>query len=444
MKPRILIVNPWICDFAAYDYWAKPLGLLKIAAVLKQLGMEIYFIDCLSRIQSDKNKESQKYGTGHYKKQKIETPTPLKKFERFFYRYGVPKNEVIRCLKNIKTPDLILITSIMTYWYIGVNDTINEIRKIFPKTKIILGGIYATLCLEHAKNSSGADIVYKGNDINEIINIVFKALKLTLPTKTFGIIDCPLPAYELLNSHFSLPIQTSFGCVFNCTYCASKLLNTNFLQRKPEDVVNEIAFYQEKFGTENFAFYDDALLVNADNHIKIILDNIIKKGIKANFHAPNGLHARFIDSELAGLFKKANFKTLKLSFESQDPVFQQKTGAKVTNADLIRAVGFLKKAKLTKKEIAVYTLIGYPKQTQKEVMADIEFIKNLNVQINLANYALIPGTFDYQELQKQGCIAQDLDPLFHSHSIAPLLWGNFTTRGIRKIRNKISVYNNQG
>ena len=31
--PHILLVNPWIHDFAAYDFWAKPLGLLTLAAL---------------------------------------------------------------------------------------------------------------------------------------------------------------------------------------------------------------------------------------------------------------------------------------------------------------------------------------------------------------------------------------------------------------------------
>ena len=33
--PHILLVNPWIHDFAAYDFWAKPLGLLSLAAILR-------------------------------------------------------------------------------------------------------------------------------------------------------------------------------------------------------------------------------------------------------------------------------------------------------------------------------------------------------------------------------------------------------------------------
>ena len=39
--PHILLVNPWIHDFAAYDFWAKPLGLLVLAALLRQHGFQV-------------------------------------------------------------------------------------------------------------------------------------------------------------------------------------------------------------------------------------------------------------------------------------------------------------------------------------------------------------------------------------------------------------------
>jgi len=28
MSKKILLINPWVHDFAAYDFWLKPLGLL--------------------------------------------------------------------------------------------------------------------------------------------------------------------------------------------------------------------------------------------------------------------------------------------------------------------------------------------------------------------------------------------------------------------------------
>ena len=39
--PHILLINPWIHDFAAYDFWAKPMGLLIIAGLLKAHGIAV-------------------------------------------------------------------------------------------------------------------------------------------------------------------------------------------------------------------------------------------------------------------------------------------------------------------------------------------------------------------------------------------------------------------
>ena len=46
-RPEILLVNPWIHDFAAYDLWARPMGLLVLATTLRKLGWEPHFVDCL-------------------------------------------------------------------------------------------------------------------------------------------------------------------------------------------------------------------------------------------------------------------------------------------------------------------------------------------------------------------------------------------------------------
>ena len=43
--PHILCVNPWIHDFAAYDFWSKPLGLLTLAARLRQYGCKVSYVD---------------------------------------------------------------------------------------------------------------------------------------------------------------------------------------------------------------------------------------------------------------------------------------------------------------------------------------------------------------------------------------------------------------
>ncbi|MFI5332344.1 MAG: hypothetical protein ACHQ2F_15095, partial [Desulfobaccales bacterium] len=47
-RPFFLLINPWIYDFAAYDYFARPLGLLHLAGWLRANGAEVHLLDCLN------------------------------------------------------------------------------------------------------------------------------------------------------------------------------------------------------------------------------------------------------------------------------------------------------------------------------------------------------------------------------------------------------------
>lgn len=76
MTVRCLLVNPWIYDFAAYNFWARPLGLLKIAEFLSQFNVELLFIDCCNSFKI------KKYGTGKYKSEVIEKPEILKEIPK--------------------------------------------------------------------------------------------------------------------------------------------------------------------------------------------------------------------------------------------------------------------------------------------------------------------------------------------------------------------------
>lgn len=49
MRPRILLVNPPIYDFSAYDFWLKPLGLLTVAGALAAHA-DLTLFDYLDRL----------------------------------------------------------------------------------------------------------------------------------------------------------------------------------------------------------------------------------------------------------------------------------------------------------------------------------------------------------------------------------------------------------
>ncbi len=159
--PHILLVNPWIHDFAAYDVWAKPSGLLSLAAILRVHGFSVSYIDCLDRFhpKAPQSNPYARHGRGPYLKKRIQKPDGLKDIPRYFSRYGIKGEWLKEDLLSIRQPDLILVTTLMTYWYPGTVETIKCIKQFYPTVPIILGGVYSTLCEDHARANAGADIV---------------------------------------------------------------------------------------------------------------------------------------------------------------------------------------------------------------------------------------------------------------------------------------------
>ncbi|MBW1725609.1 MAG: cobalamin B12-binding domain-containing protein, partial [Deltaproteobacteria bacterium] len=149
--PHILLINPWIHDFAAYDFWAKPLGLLTLASILRRHGFNITYMDCLDRFHPEAFPVNPyaRYGRGPYLKTRIPKPRGLEDIPRNYSRYGIRKEWFMKDLISIHRPDLVLMTSMMTYWYPGIQETIAVLKEVFPDVAIVLGGIYASLCPEH-------------------------------------------------------------------------------------------------------------------------------------------------------------------------------------------------------------------------------------------------------------------------------------------------------
>ena len=88
-SPHILLINPWITDFAAYNFWVRPLGLLYISSLLRENGFRVTLIDCLDLLIKTKT-----YGDGKLFKTKIEKPFSLKSIPRNYSRYGIPEEIV--------------------------------------------------------------------------------------------------------------------------------------------------------------------------------------------------------------------------------------------------------------------------------------------------------------------------------------------------------------
>jgi radical SAM superfamily enzyme YgiQ (UPF0313 family) len=452
---NVLLINPWIYDFAAFDMWSRPIGLLYIGGVLRANGYSISLINCLDRYNPellkyqnlDKPKNNE-YGCGKFHKEIIEKPSVLQDVPRKYGRYGLPMHLCRKELANIAKPDVILVTSGMTYWYTGVFDVIKEAKSQFPGVPIILGGTYATLCYDHAVKNSGADYVICGEGELKALELVRNLTSLNPPSSLFQsgnlcIDDYSYPVYDLLTNKESLAIMTSRGCPMGCTYCASSLVAGEFRQRDPIKVIDEIEYYHKTFGTKSFAFYDDALLLNSDEHISIILKEVIHRNLDCYFHTPNAMHANQITKSLAQLMFRSGFKTIRISLETSNVSRQREIGNKVSSEGFREAVINLKEAGYKGKEIGVYVLICLPGQPLDEMMESIRYVYECGAVTKIAVYSPIPNTSEWTKAIEEYGLDQDADPLLHNDSIYPIRPYGITIEDIQKVKALAIEYNNK-
>lgn len=438
MTQKVLLINPWAFDFAAFDLWAKPMGLLYLSTWLKKAGADVYLVDCLDRLHPESGAKAKKErwipGTGQWKRTPLSLPEVYRGIPRRYCRYGLPIEVFRREAAEVPKPDVILVGSSMTYWYPGVHLAIEQVREIWPQVPVILGGNYPTLCQEHARRHAGADLVVRGPVEMVPAETIRDLTGFELDMKIDFETDRPdLDLYPRLEA---APLMTSRGCPFRCPYCASHQLFGGFLQRPVDGILAEIEDRVARLGIRHFAFYDDALLLNAETHLVPLLEAIIHDKMDVRFHAPNGLHVGAISSNLARLMYAAGFKTLRLGLETLEPDRRNQLGKKVPTGAFRSAVINLKKAGFKDEQIGIYILMGLPGQPLEEVLTTTEIVRNTGGRPYLAEYSPLPGTKLWHEAVRSSPFPLEEEPLFHNNSFFPCRGTDFTWERAWAIKRK--------
>jgi hypothetical protein len=419
MTPKILLVNPPIYDFSAYDFWLKPYGLLTIGGLLRN-NASLHLFDYLDRlnpaIPTNKNVRSDRWGRGEFYSELSIKPRTLAQIPRKYRRFGLPRHVFQKRLANETPFDFVLIQTTMTYWYLGIKEVIEDVRQICPKAKIVLGGVYATICTQHA-GQLGADLVIKGSNIKplwEFLNLTPSADNLPL-----------WQAYPKLETGV---LKLADGCPFRCSYCSVPQTYPAFAARPLERAIAEFELLR-KCGARDIAFYDDALLFDAEHVLAPFLKYVIRAKAIVNFHTPNALHARYVNPEFARLMVQAGFKTFCLAFESSRDSWQRQTGGKVCSDEFVMAVKNLLAAGAKPQEITAYIILGHPHAAAADVESSMKFAHELGIRIMLAEFSPIPNTPDGQLCAK---LVDIEEPLWHNKTAFPIaLLGDDTVNHLK-------------
>ncbi|MFO7728107.1 MAG: B12-binding domain-containing radical SAM protein [Desulfonatronovibrio sp.] len=401
---------------------AAYMGLLTCLDMFARSGSDTALLDLMDKELSLSGWPAPRNtGKGPYPKTGLPKPFVLKDVPRKFSRYGLSRSSALSAMSRLyPVPDLILITSLMTYWYPGVVSAIRLARNLFPRARICLGGIYATLCFEHASRL-GADLVISGplerpDNWSAVWNLLGQSPP-ALPENAGMTVD---------TSYYREPdfsfIMCSRGCPYSCPYCASSRLYPVFRQVDPEIIKTHI--HKEYLrGVRDFCFYDDALLVNAEKILYPVLEYIISNMPGIRLHAPNALHIRHLTPGTCALLKKAGLTTLRLGLETSD--FTGRRDIKLSREEWQRGIANLLQAGFDRKDMAVYVLAGLPDQTRDEVDQTVLECLKTGIRPELNYYSPIPGTALFGRAREISAYPLE-EPLFQNNSVWPCMENGFS------------------
>jgi len=341
-------------------------GIGYMAAILRENGHEVHYIDCAILKQS--------------------------------YSKIISQIELL-------APDAIGITALSPYY-----SEMKKLARMLHKLKIpiILGGEHVTTLPELSLKECGADFVVLGEGeltILELMNIwqdkeKRKHIKgiayiennhfIRNPERELiqNLDELPFPAYDLINplkypiadSYFKvkrLPVTgifTSRGCPYACSFCASSAFwKHHFRHRSPQKVVDEIEYLMKSFGIREIQIGDDYFNCSK-KHIIEICREILRRKLDLTLTCPNGLRIENIDEKLLTIMRKAGFYALTITFESGSQAILDGVNKKLNLRNVARNIKLAKKLGFFLKD---YLVFGLPGETYETVRKTIQFAKSL-------------------------------------------------------------------
>jgi len=308
-------------------------------------------------------------------------------------------------LRNFE-PSLILVTSIFTYWSKYVWDAISYYREFFPETKIMLGGIYATL--HHNKK------IFKENlrryNVRCYVGLHSEAEK-------------HYPDYSLLNGNVDHHVtHTMRGCIRKCSFCGVWKIEPKRIYKTSKELITEI----KTIGKNKVIFFDNNFLAN--KNIKKMLGDLVELRVNSkpvSFECQSGFDGRLLenDKELAVLLKKAHFNNVRIAWDNSSS----------DSSSIKSQLNCLASAGYNLKDIFVFMIYNYDIPCE-EMLKKLDYCKKWGVQIADCRYRPLDSIKDDYNPTRFRSGQTDEDYYIHKD-------GGWTDQKIRDFRRIVRHHN---
>ncbi len=381
-KPNILAVYPEVTESKVFDRM-PPLGMLWVAAVLREAGYPVRFLD-----------------------EQVE-------------------DEDVGALAEELEPALTLIGG-TSHSRFEAFDRATRIKEAYPPTTVVYGGPHAAFTAEETlTHIPDIDIVVhgegeytalelargkdSGGDTVELPNITgisyrsdgrvvstgwrtFNRDLDALPEPARNLV--PMGSYGMELEYLGLPatsIVTARGCPVACSFCsASKMYGRSYTTRSPAKVVNEVEGLVENYGIEGIKIFDSTFTLNK-KHVLGFCDELERRGLAMPWECE--VRVGTVDRPLLERMRKTGCYYIDLGVESGDQSVLAAMGKGITLDDADELLLWAEELGVRTK---VFFTVGHIGETYDAGKGTLRFIKKNRKRITLVGYGpairIYPGT----------------------------------------------------
>lgn len=222
-------------------------------------------------------------------------------------------------------------------------------------------------------------------DLNEVPWPAIDLINLDQYKNAYRIISPPLK---------SMPIFSSRGCSYECTYCHN-LSGKTVRWRSAENVVEEMHHYYRNHGVREFFFWDDIFNLNIKRAHKIC-DLILEKGMKIRFCFPRGMRGDILSFDLIDKMVEAGFCQSSFAVESASPRIQ-KMIKKYNNFNKLTDV--IEYCASKGVLVTTFNMVDFPEESEEEMEMTLDYNLRLpHHDVTLFKLSPFEGTPIYDQV----------------------------------------------
>lgn len=319
-------------------------------------------------------------------------------------------------------PPYIFGFSVLTSAFKAALEIAQELKRIYPESFIVFGGIHPTVMPDEVLAYKFIDVVIRGDGEKPLVELYrrlksgkdfshIENLSHIRDGKThhnpFGPLEKsldklpPFPYHLYTHERYDLGfILSSRGCPYDCTFCSCITFPGSQLYRYLSNdlIVDQLETLHKQFHQKSVLFVDDNFLVNK-KRIYNLIEKIQLRGLANKINLTFQARGDGIDRPLLKAMREVGFNYVLFGLETSSETVMENIKKGETVQENIDGVKIVKELGYS---AAATFIFGLPGETHEDRMRCIEIHKETGLDVSRYNCSIpYPGTELFEQAKKE-------------------------------------------